>query len=94
MRRYLDAPLLIDGFKFDLRIYVLVLSYEPLVVHMLVEPPPRTAAVPLTRDSRAQVPGWAGADGDQCIRGAAGGERGRPVHAPHQLQREQVVGEL
>lgn len=32
--RYLDQPLLLGGRKFDLRIYVLVLSYVPLVVYM------------------------------------------------------------
>ena len=32
--RYLDQPLLLGGRKFDLRIYVLVLSYVPLVVYL------------------------------------------------------------
>lgn len=35
--KYLSKPHLIDGYKYDLRIYVLVTSYDPLVIYMYEE---------------------------------------------------------
>ena len=34
---YVDNPLLIDGFKFDLRVYVAITSINPLRVYMYEE---------------------------------------------------------
>jgi len=34
IQRYVDKPLLLDGYKCDLRIYVVVLSYDPLKVYI------------------------------------------------------------
>jgi len=34
IQRYLDRPLLLDGYKFDLRIYIVVTSYDPLKIYM------------------------------------------------------------
>uniref|UniRef100_S4RUG6 Tubulin--tyrosine ligase-like protein 5 n=1 Tax=Petromyzon marinus TaxID=7757 RepID=S4RUG6_PETMA len=50
--RYLGNPLLIDDFKFDVRLYVLVTSYEPLVIYLYEEGLTRFATVKYDRNSK------------------------------------------
>nr|XP_015205808.1 PREDICTED: tubulin polyglutamylase TTLL5 [Lepisosteus oculatus]XP_015205809.1 PREDICTED: tubulin polyglutamylase TTLL5 [Lepisosteus oculatus] len=50
--RYISNPLLIDDFKFDVRLYVLVTSYEPLVIYLYEEGLARFATVKYDRATK------------------------------------------
>ncbi|XP_072285146.1 tubulin polyglutamylase TTLL5 isoform X2 [Pyxicephalus adspersus] len=50
--RYISNPLLIDGFKFDVRLYVLITSYDPLVIYLYEEGLTRFATVRYDRTSK------------------------------------------
>jgi len=50
--RYIANPLLVDGFKFDVRLYVAVTSYDPLVIYLYEEGMARFATIKYDTSNR------------------------------------------
>ena len=55
VQRYIAKPLLIDGLKFDLRVYVLVTSVSPLRAFLLQDGLVRLATAPYVAPSSANM---------------------------------------
>ena len=50
--KYITNPLLIDGYKFDIRLYVVVTSFDPLVIYLYEEGLTRFATVKFDKANR------------------------------------------
>ena len=55
VQKYVDRPFLIRGFKFDMRVYVLVTSYNPLTIYIYEEGLARFATAPYNTSTYENV---------------------------------------
>jgi len=55
VQEYIERPLLIDGFKFDVRIYILVLSVSPLCVYIFKDGLVRLATQEYVKPTKANL---------------------------------------
>ena len=56
LQKYIDEPYLLNGLKFDLRIYVVITSYEPLKIYVYKEGLVRFASEPYTmKDAKTNL---------------------------------------
>eukprot|EP00929_Paragymnodinium_shiwhaense_P116782 TRINITY_DN8666_c0_g1_i1.p1 TRINITY_DN8666_c0_g1~~TRINITY_DN8666_c0_g1_i1.p1 ORF type:complete len:938 (-),score=235.93 TRINITY_DN8666_c0_g1_i1:103-2916(-) len=105
VQRYLDQPLLINGFKFDLRIYIVVTSFDPLKAYINSEGLVRLATTPydpspstlheqtmhLTNYSINKLSSAykKNLDGDSAVPGGSPARAGRPETSPTSLLPEE-----
>ena len=55
VQEYIERPLLIDQFKFDLRIYVLVVAVDPLIVYIYKDGLARLATAPYEKPKASNL---------------------------------------
>eukprot|EP00898_Chlorokybus_atmophyticus_P006741 jgi/Chlat1/7068/Chrsp57S06771 len=55
VQRYISSPLLVEGYKFDLRLYVVVTSFSPLEAFIYKEGFARFSTVPYTLDDLSNL---------------------------------------
>lgn len=55
VQRYLDSPLLVDGFKFDLRVYVIISGTKPVNAFVCEEGLARFCTVPYEKPTKENL---------------------------------------